>query len=277
MPAFDRNAVLAQAERWRLPSSAPRRGWSSGERAASTAGQGLEFFEHRAYAPGDDVRHLDWAATARSGAPVVRRHRLETAPLVELVVDGSASIARSPEKSALLTALAALLACLARADGARPVLWWCAANPVRIEGDPLIALAQATCAPGPGWAVSVPPARPGAQRFLLGDALLPDPPKDLIAKLGRGAGALHGIVAHTAQERRPEPLGAVHLIDAEGGSRDIVVDALAISEYHRRLNHHLEAWRAGIRQRGCWVEVAAAESLAAACSHLARAGLLIPA
>lgn len=38
-----------------------------GERKSSFRGHGTEFFELDYYQPGDDIRHIDWAATARSG------------------------------------------------------------------------------------------------------------------------------------------------------------------------------------------------------------------
>jgi uncharacterized protein (DUF58 family) len=44
-----------------------------GEWASNMRGQGLEFRDLREYVPGDDVRRLDWKATARSGKPQLRQ------------------------------------------------------------------------------------------------------------------------------------------------------------------------------------------------------------
>jgi uncharacterized protein (DUF58 family) len=38
----------------------------SGELLGRGAGSSLEFQEYRQYVPGDDIRHLDWAAYART-------------------------------------------------------------------------------------------------------------------------------------------------------------------------------------------------------------------
>jgi uncharacterized protein (DUF58 family) len=50
-------------------------------------GQGSEFESLRPWAPGDDVRHVDWKATARRGQPIVRRHQPEKNQTVLLFLD----------------------------------------------------------------------------------------------------------------------------------------------------------------------------------------------
>src|SRR5690606_7147770 len=41
----------------------------SGDRVGAARGGSAEFREHRAYAPGDDPRRIDWLAFARTGTP----------------------------------------------------------------------------------------------------------------------------------------------------------------------------------------------------------------
>jgi Mg-chelatase subunit ChlD len=62
-----------------------------GEYRSSFKGQGMEFDEVREYAPGDDVRHIDWNVTARTQVPHVKKFREERELTVFLVVDMSAS------------------------------------------------------------------------------------------------------------------------------------------------------------------------------------------
>ncbi|MFN7973308.1 MAG: DUF58 domain-containing protein [Acidobacteriota bacterium] len=54
-------------------------------------GRGMEFSEVREYAPGDDVRTIDWNVTARTGRPFVKKFVEERELTVMLAVDRSAS------------------------------------------------------------------------------------------------------------------------------------------------------------------------------------------
>jgi uncharacterized protein (DUF58 family) len=54
-------------------------------------GSGMEFEEVREYAPGDDVKSIDWKVSARLGRPFVKRYREERELIVMLLVDLSAS------------------------------------------------------------------------------------------------------------------------------------------------------------------------------------------
>ncbi len=54
-------------------------------------GQGMDFEEVRAYAPGDEVRRIDWRVSARMNYPYVKQYREERELTIMLVVDVSAS------------------------------------------------------------------------------------------------------------------------------------------------------------------------------------------
>ncbi len=64
-----------------------------GEHLAVGAGAGVELAQLRPYVPGDDVRAMDPAATARTGVPHVRVHVPERALTTWVVLDVSASMA----------------------------------------------------------------------------------------------------------------------------------------------------------------------------------------
>jgi uncharacterized protein (DUF58 family) len=63
----------------------------AGEYHSAFKGRGMEFAEVREYAPGDDVRTIDWNVTARLGQPYVKRYMEERELTVMLLVDLSAS------------------------------------------------------------------------------------------------------------------------------------------------------------------------------------------
>jgi uncharacterized protein (DUF58 family) len=59
----------------------------SGRHATRLRGRGLNFEEMRNYLPGDDIRSIDWKATARTGTPYVRVFTEERDRPALLVVD----------------------------------------------------------------------------------------------------------------------------------------------------------------------------------------------
>lgn len=65
---------------------------SMGDQHSGFVGRGLDFEELRRYVPGDDLRNLEWRATARSGMPYVRVHREERRASLYLVLDRRAGM-----------------------------------------------------------------------------------------------------------------------------------------------------------------------------------------
>jgi uncharacterized protein (DUF58 family) len=63
----------------------------AGEYESTFKGRGMEFDEVREYAPGDEIRTIDWNVTARSGKPFVKRYVEERELSVMFIVDLSAS------------------------------------------------------------------------------------------------------------------------------------------------------------------------------------------
>jgi uncharacterized protein (DUF58 family) len=56
-------------------------------------GQSVEFSEHKEYAPGDEIRHIDWRAFAKLDKYYVKRFEMETNLRALLLVDASGSMA----------------------------------------------------------------------------------------------------------------------------------------------------------------------------------------
>ena len=71
-------------------------------------GQGMEFSDLRPYQPGDDIRRIDWSATARTGLPFTRIYEEERSRTITLLADISPSC--TPAKRQLLSEAAGLLA-----------------------------------------------------------------------------------------------------------------------------------------------------------------------
>src|SRR5260221_4105589 len=80
----------------------------SGELLGRGTGSSLEFQEYREYVPGDDIRHLDWGAYARSDTLSVRPFRQQISPRTPIRIDASRSMTTGgPLKSRLTRQLAA--------------------------------------------------------------------------------------------------------------------------------------------------------------------------
>ncbi len=63
------------------------------ERRSKKKGSGVEFADHRAYAPGDDFRFVDWNVYQRFGRLLVRLYEEEEDLSIYFIVDCSASMA----------------------------------------------------------------------------------------------------------------------------------------------------------------------------------------
>ena len=112
LPAF--------ASRKHLPSRLARLRELDGNTSIQVRGQGTEFDSLREYVRGDDVRSIDWRATARAGTTMLRTWRPERDRHVVIIIDtGRTAAARVGDGTRLDASLEAalLLAALAARAG----------------------------------------------------------------------------------------------------------------------------------------------------------------
>ncbi|MCR2801686.1 DUF58 domain-containing protein [Microbacterium sp. zg-Y818] len=108
------------ASRRHLPSRLARLRELDGNTSVQVRGQGTEFDSLREYVRGDDVRSIDWRATARAGTTMLRTWRPERDRHVVIIVDtGRTAAARVGDGVRLDAAMEAalLLAALASRAG----------------------------------------------------------------------------------------------------------------------------------------------------------------
>lgn len=94
----------SQLDRYRLRLRQRDRGMVTGAHLIRQRGQSLEFREFRPYLPGDDIRHVDWRASARHhrrDEMVVRTFEHEVQTRVVISIDTRATM-RLPEGAAKL-------------------------------------------------------------------------------------------------------------------------------------------------------------------------------
>ena len=88
-------------------------GFISGLHRSPHKGFSVEFAEHREYAPGDDLRHLDWVAWARSDRYYIKQYEQETNLRAHILLDVSNSMSyKHDAKVTKFTYACFLAACL---------------------------------------------------------------------------------------------------------------------------------------------------------------------
>ena len=229
-------ASPAAVRRLALQVSTRLDGLLQGDHLGHLPGPGTEPAEARAYSPGDDVRRIDWAVTARTQAPHVRQsvaeRELETTLLVDLTASMSFGTARS-EKRDVAIALAAAVGHLASGPGDRlgAVVLSDALRrlPPRAGRSAVLALLHvlSTTRPvegaGPSLAEGLqalvsPPRRRGLV-VVVSDLVGPAGPPTWAAPLRRLAQRHDVVVAEVVDPRELElpSVGTLRLVDPESG------------------------------------------------------------
>jgi uncharacterized protein (DUF58 family) len=233
------------------------------------AGSSLEFKEHRDYEPGDDLRHIDWSAYARSDRLVVKLFHEEVTPHLDLILDGSRSMALTGSaKAGAAFGLAGFFAAAAGNAGFSQRVW----------------LAQDGCAPMPGsagrpdaWELPAfdyqgsladafqrgpPLLRPRGVRILISDLLWPGEPLAIVGPCAERGTALIVVQLLAAADVQPPERGNLRLVDVETNQRwELLVDDGAVERYRTALERHQQLWRDACRQAGAFLTIVVAEEL----------------
>jgi uncharacterized protein (DUF58 family) len=91
-------SVLAEISGLDLIARTVVDGFVAGLHRSPDFGFSQEFAEYRAYAPGDDLRHVDWNVFARTERAYLKKYRGETNSLFTIVLDASNSMNYSSHK-----------------------------------------------------------------------------------------------------------------------------------------------------------------------------------
>lgn len=105
------NRVLAKIERLRLELGHRFTNRSMGHRLRGRGGNSTEFADFRDYAPGDDLRFVDWNIFSRLRRPYVKIFQVEEEQHLLVLLDRSASM-EFDGKDATARRIAAALVCL---------------------------------------------------------------------------------------------------------------------------------------------------------------------
>ncbi len=91
--SFFRPEVLSRISRLELRARRVVEGFLSGMHKSPYKGFSVEFADYRPYVPGDDVRHLDWRAYAKTDRLVLKEYEVETNLRTHILLDCSGSMA----------------------------------------------------------------------------------------------------------------------------------------------------------------------------------------
>ena len=87
-------------------------GYMAGEHKSPYHGFAIEFAQHREYAPGDDLRYLDWKVLGRTDRYYIKQFEQETNYVAHVLLDGSESMKYGSGKWTKLAYGKMLAACL---------------------------------------------------------------------------------------------------------------------------------------------------------------------
>jgi len=84
--------VLARVDRLELEARQFVEGYLAGRHRSPRHGFAVEFAQHREYAPGDDIKHIDWKVYGRTERFHLKQYEQETNLVAWLLVDASDSM-----------------------------------------------------------------------------------------------------------------------------------------------------------------------------------------
>ena len=232
---------------------------ATGEFSGSASGASMDFQDHRAYTPGDDPRHINWQAYARTGQYSMKLFREEIRPVVDLILDASPSMFFTPRKEKRSLELLQFLTDSSMAAGAS-VRIHAISNDASIAIDPMTLKAgkwrnevKALLPSDPSAPPEVHrlPLRSHALRVFISDLLFPADPKPILQTLSQGQGIPILFCPYATEEAAPDWSGNYDFIDAERNTQHPHrIEAATLKRYLQAYANHFAMWKeAAIRHQ----------------------------
>ncbi len=266
------STALAAAGRVRLPLRSRVWKGQAGEFTGGGTGSSMDFQDHRAYSPGDDPRHINWQAYARTGSYTMKLFREEVRPVVDLILDASESMFFDAAKVARTAELFYLIAESSLAAGASLALH-------AVRGDTTLPLDPATLRshqwleaarklPATDAAKSPDltrlPLRTNAIRVFLSDLLFAADPEPILRHLSQRHGSVIIFSPFLESEARPEWSGNYEFIDPERNSHHPHrIEPATLRRYQEAYVNHFALWKQHARRhQAAFARIPAEEDLA---------------
>lgn len=223
----------------------------AGEFAGAGSGSSLDFQDHRNYVPGDDPRHINWQAYARTGSYTMKLYREEVRPIVDIVLDVSDSMFFEEAKATRVAEIFYTIVSTALQAGAATNVHLIKGSSHRqlpieaVMSDQWYQTATELTDEHPNKAPNLEnvPLRPNSIRVFISDLLFPGDANPVIRHFTQGQGSLILLCPFSASEANPEWQGNYEFIDAESNSRHPHrIEPGVLRDYKKTYNKHFSLW-----------------------------------
>ncbi len=212
----------------------------------------MDFQDHRAYSPGDDPRHINWNAYARTGSYSMKLFREEIRPVVDLILDVSPSMFFTPEKDSRTTGLLNFLTDSSLAAGATVHIHAILGDAQMSIDPPAVRsgkwkedmLRLSPTDPSAPPEIHRLPLRSGAMRVLVSDLLFSADPAPYFRTLSQKQGSPIVFCPFLKLEADPDWSGNYDFIDAERKSiHPHRIEAATLRSYRESYANHFAQWK----------------------------------
>ena len=256
-----------------------------GEQLGRRSGSSVDFQDYRDYQPGDDLRHIDWNAYARTDQLTVKLFREEVRPHLDLILDTSGSMALTDStKADALHQLAAIFATAAGNARCSQAVWMTGEGFQRVANDSQPPSAWGDIPLGNAIpfeeAHSLLPPRLRRQgiRVIISDLFWPGNPLPTLRKLTEGAASVHIVQLLAPGDLEPPQPGNVQLEDAETGETlSLYIDTTIQEQYRQTLRRLQQSWDDAAKQTGAKLVTITADNLEPSLRSLEESNALEPA
>jgi uncharacterized protein (DUF58 family) len=235
--------------------------WSggTGDFMGRSTGSSLDFQDHRAYTPGDDPRHINWQAYARTGQYSMKLFREEVRPVVDLIFECSPSAFFDPAKARRSLELFYFCAEGALKSGASLHIYLLNGQKHTLLGNdiyqtekwpsriPIVEPAYPPVAPG----LNQIPLRANSLRLFVSDVLWPGDPEPIAQALAtrNGRGAI--LAPYADAEAQVAWDGNYEFVEAETQARhQRRVEPGLLKRYQQAYSRHFEVWANACQRYG---------------------------
>jgi len=251
----------------RLPLRAGALSGVSGSILGQGTGSSIDFEDQRPYLPGDDPRHINWQAYARTGSYTMKLYRQEVTPRVDLIFDASASMFLTESKATRTWELVYFCMESALRVGASLKIHWLnrGTEAQSLNATTEIPLEQALAH---DWPIALHAEKSaisnycaGSLRVLISDLLQDTAPDLVVNSLQHGRGRALILVPFCNEEAHPDWSGNIEFEDCELNTSDCRrVEPDILQRYLRAYQLHFALWREQCSRRGIGMARVASEA-----------------